>query len=153
MKIAGEALVRIEVEPVVMEKLRVAVTDLPVEGLLGMDFLMSANTFIGTRDGELIMKFEGQEVRYSLRPEELPLNYVARPVEETVIEPMSRRMVVCNVQCPRLTRRLDPHRIRRVVTNKILWTSADVDVPSVLVESDSTVVVPMMNKGHHPITL
>jgi hypothetical protein len=135
-----------------MEKLRVAVTDLPVEGLLGMDFL-SANTFIVTRDGELIMKFEGREVRYSLRPEELPLNYVARPAEETVIEPMSRRMVVCNVQCPRLTRRPDLHRIRRVVTNKILWTSADVDVPSVLVESDSTVVVPVMNKGHHPITL
>jgi hypothetical protein len=65
---------------------------------------MLADTFIGMRDGELIMKFEGQEVRYSLRPEELPLKYVARPVEETVIEPMSRCMVVCNVQCPRLMR-------------------------------------------------
>jgi hypothetical protein len=120
-----------------------------------MDFLMPANTFIRMRDGELIMKFEGKEVRYSLRPEELPLNYVRRPVEEIVIEPMSRHMdmVVCNVQCPRLTRRPDLHRIRRVVTNKILQASADVDVPSVLVESDSTVVVPLMNKGHHLITL
>jgi hypothetical protein len=45
---------------VVIEKLRIAVTDLLVEGLLGMDSLMSANTFIGTRDGELIMMLEGQ---------------------------------------------------------------------------------------------
>jgi hypothetical protein len=113
MKIAGEAIVHLEVGPVVVEKLPVAVTNLPVEGLLGMDCLMSADTFIGTWNSELIVKFEGREVRYSLRSEELPLNYVARPVEETVVEPMSRQMVVCNVQCPRLTHRLDIHRIRR----------------------------------------
>jgi hypothetical protein len=62
-------------------------------------------------------------------------------------------MVVYNVQWPRLMRRPDLHHIRRVVTNKILWTSADVDVPAVLLESDSTVVVPVMNKGHQPVTL
>jgi hypothetical protein len=79
MKITGEAIVHVEVGPVVVEKLRVAVTDLPVEGLLGIDFLMSADTFIGVWNGELIMKFEGREVRYSLRPEELPLNYIVDP--------------------------------------------------------------------------
>jgi hypothetical protein len=68
----------VEVAPVIVEKLRIAVTDLPVGGLLRMDFLISADTFIGMRDGELIMKFEGREVRYSLRPEELSLNYIAR---------------------------------------------------------------------------
>jgi hypothetical protein len=36
MKIAGEAGVRVEVGPVVMEKLRLTVTDLPVVGLLGI---------------------------------------------------------------------------------------------------------------------
>jgi hypothetical protein len=81
-----------------------------------MDFLMSADTFIGMRDCELIMKFEGREVRYSLRAEELPLNYVARMEEETV----SQHMVVCKMQCPRLMWRPDLHRIRQVVTNKIL---------------------------------
>jgi hypothetical protein len=105
MKIAGEAVMHVEVGPVVVKKLRVAVTDLPVEGLPVMDFLISADTFIGTRNGELIIKFEGREVRYLLRPEELRLNYVARPAEETEIELMSRSMVVCKVQCPRLTRR------------------------------------------------
>jgi hypothetical protein len=40
-----------------------------------------------------------------------------------------------------------------VITNKILWTSADVDVPSVVVESDFTVVVSVMNKCHQPVTL
>jgi hypothetical protein len=35
MKIMGEAVVRVEVGHVVVEKLRVAVTDLPVEGLFG----------------------------------------------------------------------------------------------------------------------
>jgi hypothetical protein len=74
MKIIGKAVVRVEIEPIVVQKLCVAVTDLPVEGLLRMDFLMSADTFIGTWNGELIMKFKGREVRYSLRPEELPLN-------------------------------------------------------------------------------
>jgi hypothetical protein len=74
MKITGEAVVRVEVGQVAVEKLRVAVTDLPVEGLLGMAFLMSADTFIGPRDGELIMKFERREVRYSLRPKRQWLN-------------------------------------------------------------------------------
>jgi hypothetical protein len=46
MKIAGEAIVHLEVGPVVVEKLPVAVTNLHVEGLLGMDCLMSADTFI-----------------------------------------------------------------------------------------------------------
>jgi hypothetical protein len=153
MKIAGEAVVRVEVGPVVVKKLRVAVTDLPVEGLLGLNFLMSADTFIGTREGELLMKFQGQKVRYTLRPEELPLNYVARPAEETVAEPMSLRMVRCNVQCPRPASGLNIHQVRRVITNKILWTSAEVDVPTVLVHSGSEVMVPVLNKGHQPVTL
>jgi hypothetical protein len=35
-----------------------------------------------------------------------------------------------------------------LVTSRILFTSADVYVPAVLVESDSTVIVPVIYKGY-----
>jgi hypothetical protein len=62
-------------------------------------------------------------------------------------------MVRCNVQCPRPASRLDIHQVRRVIMNKILCTSAEVDVPTVFVHSGSEVMVPVLDKGHQPVTL
>jgi hypothetical protein len=76
--------------------LRVAVTDLPVRGRTTRDGLPDARQHhywyaewqadheFGWTIGSVFIE---------------TLNYITRPGEKTVVELMSRRMVVCNVQC------------------------------------------------------
>jgi hypothetical protein len=78
----------------------VTVADVVGDGLLGMEFLTTTDTWVGLRDGHLHMKQNGEEILWPLRREDRAARYVATPIQSVTVGLMSQALVPCTVARP-----------------------------------------------------
>jgi hypothetical protein len=94
----GQFAATLELGPVKVTGLITTVAEVVGDGLLGLDFLRSADARVGLRDGHLHMTVGDSVLTCNLRPEKYPVRYVARPVAPAQIEPMTHGLMSYAVQ-------------------------------------------------------
>jgi hypothetical protein len=94
----GQFFATLELGPLKVTGLLTTVAEVVGDGLLGLDSLRSADAWVGLRDGRLHMKVGNDVLTYTLRPKHYPIRYIARPVGQVRIEPMTHDLVPYAVQ-------------------------------------------------------
>eukprot|EP00918_Siedleckia_nematoides_P075522 GHVU01165301.1.p1 GENE.GHVU01165301.1~~GHVU01165301.1.p1 ORF type:complete len:221 (-),score=14.00 GHVU01165301.1:210-797(-) len=130
------------------------------DGLLGMDYLASADAWVGTKEGELYMQMNGYTVSCRLMSEGQAVRWLARPSRPTMIDPMSQGMVPCDVEerktgvraaeMANTSNKQADGDSTGLVTDTVWWPPEGVQVPTALVNRKE-VLVPLMNMSSEAV--
>eukprot|EP00920_Eleutheroschizon_duboscqi_P010381 GHVT01024188.1.p1 GENE.GHVT01024188.1~~GHVT01024188.1.p1 ORF type:complete len:108 (-),score=7.35 GHVT01024188.1:22-345(-) len=77
MPTEGQFRANVQVGPVTVASLMITVAEVVGDGLLGMDYLVEADAWVGVREGKLHMRVEEHEVICQLRKEDYNIRLVA----------------------------------------------------------------------------